>query len=433
MRAEVRIHYHTDCYWFSGSEATLLVLLSAALDRPSDEYVFTYRGWPEYDSGLHAKLDPRVRSRRLSLPDPANLKAALSRGRSRRTSRLIRGLVSLLPIRQGCLIWDVGRMFAEFRRTDPDLVHINNGGFPGAISCNAAALAARLAGLPVVYVVNNLAYPYRTPGRMLDLPVDRLVAHSVSRFVTGSAQAGERLRSVLRLDRRCQRVIPNAVVRRPPKLTEEATRKFLSVGASTRVALVVARLEQRKGHRYILQALTQLPPPLDDVVLVVAGDGPERATLEAQVASLGITGRVRFLGEYPDPWSLYAVADVVVLPSVGQEDFPIVILEAMAAGRAVVASRVAGIPDQVVDGITGRLVAPGDATALAAAVTDVLNTSGEADRMGEAGRLRYDSQFAPESVVDRYRQTYAAVVSAQKRDPSRDPARDATSAAATSR
>jgi glycosyltransferase involved in cell wall biosynthesis len=411
----MRIHYHTDCYWFSGSESTLLVLLASAIGDPRVETVFTYRAWPEYERGLRAKLDPRVRSRRLRLPDPANVKAALSRGRSRRMSRLIRGGVSLLPVRQCCLIWDVGRMYLELRRSDPDVVHINNGGFPGAISCNATGIAAHLAGVPALYVVNNIAYPYRTPGRMIDFPIDRLVVRSVSMFVTGSATAGAALRSVLRLDPSQQQVIPNAVVTREPGEAADEVRRSLAVARETRIALVVARLEERKGHRFMLEALALLPPSLRDVVLVCAGDGPARSALESLAVSLQLSDRVRFLGHHPDPWSLYAVASVVVLPSIGHEDFPIVILEAMAAGRPVVATRVAGIPDQVVDGVTGRLVPPRDPAALAAAVTDVIDNPGQGEKMGAAGRQRYESNFAPQHVVEEYWRTYSLLASRRSR------------------
>jgi L-malate glycosyltransferase len=403
---DVRIHYHTDNYWFSGSESTLMVLLAATLEQPALEAEFTYRAWPEYERGLRGKLDPRVRARRLRLPDPANLKAALSRGRSPRVARVLRGGVSLMPIRQLCLVWDIGRMYAELIRSDPDVVHINNGGFPGAISCNATAIAARIAGIPALYVVNNIAYPYRTPGRLIDYPVDRFVASSVDLFVTGSNAAASALRGVLRLAPARQRVIPNAVVRREPRSTVAETRHALGVATDQRIMLVVARLEERKGHRYLFDAMTRLPSSCDDVVLVVAGDGPERASLEALVESEHLAHRIRLLGEHDDPWALYATADVVVLPSIGHEDFPIVILEAMAAGRPVVATRVAGAPDQVVDGVTGHIVEPRDAAALAVAITDVLETPGRGEQMGIAGRERYDEQFAPERVVDAYVDAY---------------------------
>ena len=404
---DVRIHYHTDCYWFSGSESTLMVLLAATLEQPALETAFTYRAWPEYERGLRGKLDPRVRARRLRLPDPANLKAALSRGRSPRVARALRGGVSLMPIRQLCLIWDIGRMYAELRRSDPDVVHINNGGFPGAISCNATAIAARIAGVPSVYVVNNLAYPYRTLGRLIDYPVDRLVAHSVDLFVTGSSAAADALRGVLRLDPSRQRVVPNAVVRRAPRSSVAETRVALGVSAGARVVLVVARLEERKGHRYLFEAMARLPSSFDDVVLVVAGDGPERAKLEALAEHLHIAYRLRMLGDHPDPWALYATADVVVLPSIGHEDFPIVILEAMAAGRPVVATRVAGAPDQVADGVTGYIVAPpGSGSFGFRDRWHVFGTPGRGELLGIAGRQRYEDHFAPERVVNSYVNAY---------------------------
>ena len=402
----MRIHYHTDCYWFSGSEATLMVLLAAMLEQPGLEAEFTYRAWPEYERGLRAKLDPRVRARRLRLPDPANLKAALSRGRSPRVARALRGGVSLMPIRQLCLVWDIGRMYAELKRSDPDVVHINNGGFPGAISCNATAIAASLAGIPALYVVNNIAYPYRSAGRVIDYPVDRAVARSVDVFVTGSNAAATALRGVLRLAPARQRVIPNAVVRREPRSSVAETRHGLGVAEGARIVLVVARLEERKGHRYLFEAMKHLPSSCDDVVLVVAGDGPERATLETLIHSEHLAPRIRLLGEHDDPWALYAAADVVVLPSIGHEDFPIVILEAMAAGRPVVATRVAGAPDQVVDGVTGYIVEPRDAAALAIAITDVLETRDRGEQMGVAGLRRYEEHFAPERVVGAYIDAY---------------------------
>ena len=209
----MRIHYHSDCYWFSGSELALLIHLAAAFEPPVLDPVFTYRAWPEYEAGLRAQLTSRVRARRLRLPDPADLKQALSRGRSPRVASALRGGVRPAACSAGVPGLDVVRMYVEFRAATPDVVHINNGGFPGAISCTAAAIAARFAGVPVVvYVVNNIAFPYNlAESCSLDLPIDRLVVRSVGMLVTGSAGAGVALRSVLRLDPRQHRVIPNAV------------------------------------------------------------------------------------------------------------------------------------------------------------------------------------------------------------------------------
>jgi len=111
---------------------------------------------------------------------------------------------------------------------------------------------------------------------------------------------------------------------------------------------------------------------------------------------------------------------VIVLPSISHEDMPIVILDAMAASRPVVATTVAGIPEQVVDGVTGRLVAPGDSVALAAALADVLADSDARAAMGAAGRERYEALFTPERFIDAYRREYASLLSRRVSSRSED-------------
>jgi glycosyltransferase involved in cell wall biosynthesis len=405
-----RVHFHSDCYAFSGSETTLVMLVTAVTHagaRPR----FTFRRCAAYEAGLRRRLDPAVEAEPLRLPDPADVKLALTGGRRTPRDRAVRAAVSLTPLRQLCLLIDVVRLAILFRRRRPDVVHVNNGGLPGAISCNAAAIAARLAGVPVVVmVVNNLAVPYRTPSRWLDLPVDRLVTRAVTRFVTGSAAAGVALREVLHLAADRHVVIPNGVAQRSPMATPEATRAELDIAEGVQVIAVVARLEARKGHRDFLTALSQLPSHVGDgVVAVIAGDGPERDALEKFAAELGLTTRVRFVGDHPDPWSLYELADLVVLSSVDQEDLPIVLIEAMAAGRAAIATRVAGSVELIDDGVTGVLVPPRDPTRLARAMVELLGDDDRRGAMGAAGADRYRDTYTPELVVERYRALYATL------------------------
>jgi glycosyltransferase involved in cell wall biosynthesis len=416
----VRVHYHTDCYWFGGSEIALLLHVEAAFQSQDEEPVFTYRAGSEYEAGLRAQASSRVHATRLRLPDPADLKHALARNRSPRVGRALRGGVSLLPLRQLCMAWDVGRMYAVFRAGKPNVVHINNGGYPGAISCSAAAIAARIARVPVVvYVVNNIAVPYERPSRVLDYPLDRLVVQSVDVFVTASMIASRALASVLRLPTNQHTVIPNAAASGDAR-SRESVRKTLSIADDRLVLLVMARLEKRKGHASLLDAIPQLPQQIRDRVLVlIAGDGPERDALEAQAAELNIADRVRFLGHREDRWSLYAAADIIVLPSIGHEDMPIVIIDAMAASRPVVATRVAGIPEQVVDGVTGRLVPPGDSASLSDAIAAILGDNEGRARMGSAARHRYEARYTPQGFVDAYRRLYVSVLARKHRDVSR--------------
>jgi glycosyltransferase involved in cell wall biosynthesis len=405
----LRIHFHTDCYWFGGSEIMVLMLAKAAFADTGMDPVFTYRAWPEYEVGLRSQVGPDVIAEPIHLPDPADLKFALTNGSTGTWARLVRAVVSLLPIRPLCTLWDVGRMYFVLRRRRPHLLHVNNGGYPGAISCNAAAVAAGLLHIPVIYVVNNLAHPYDRPGRWLAYPFDRAVARSVRRFVTGSTAASEILRTVLRIEDERLAVIPNAVVP-GPTLPAATGRDHLEVAPQSLVVTVIARLEKRKGHRHLLDAFSRLPALMrEKTILMVAGSGPELSNLEAQARSLGIADRVRFLGSYADRWSLYELSDVVVLPSIADEDCPLVVLDAMAMGRPVVATTIAGIPELVVDGVTGKLIPPGDAKALADALSGLLDDADGRAKMGVEARIRYLGQYTPARAVADYWSAYAAL------------------------
>jgi len=246
---------------------------------------------------------------------------------------------------------------------------------------------------------------------------------SIDVFVTASVVASHALASVLHLGDHQHTVIPNAAEPGVATASRAEIRHDLGIIDDRLVLLVMARLEKRKGHTYLLDALPQLPDQLRErTVVLVAGVGPERDALEAQCAAMDLGDRVRFLGQRNDRWSLYEAADVVVLPSISHEDMPIVILDAMAAGRPVVASRVAGIPEQVVDGVTGRLVPPGDPAALAHALAAILEDSPRRAAMGKAGRERYESRYTPQRFVDAYRRLYVSLLERRRRRESKTSA-----------
>lgn len=144
-------------------------------------------------------------------------------------------------------------------------------------------------------------------------------------------------------------------------------------------------------------------------VLVLVGDGPERAGVEALASSLGVGGRVAFLGERAQLGPIYSQADLFLLPS-EQESFGLAALEALASGVPVVASRVGGLPEVVVDGTTGRLVPPHAPQAIAAAVLELLGDEPRRAAMGRAARLDAATRFRPEPVVDRFEALYREVV-----------------------
>ena len=165
------------------------------------------------------------------------------------------------------------------------------------------------------------------------------------------------------LDSQRVSVLPNPAPGVPPLPSRENLRA--EVGFDGKTLVFAGRLGPQKALGVLLQALTHVP----DVALVVAGDGPERAALERQARDLGIDRRVSFLGAVPreQVLRLFRAADASVLPS-AWENFPHTVVEALAVGCPVIATAVGGVPEVVRDGANGLLVAPGDATALAAAI-----------------------------------------------------------------
>lgn len=170
---------------------------------------------------------------------------------------------------------------------------------------------------------------------------------------------------------------------------------------------VVARLEPPKGVHDLIRSVGELKRRGLNVRLEIAGDGSQRSHLSRLAADLGLQQEVRFWGFLPpaERNEMLQRINVFVLPSY-QEPFGLVCAEAMAAGRAVVATRVGGVPEIVVDGETGLLVPPGDWRALAEAIAKLVHDPETCRRMGEAGRRRYEAMFSVEKMAARYHQLY---------------------------
>ena len=156
--------------------------------------------------------------------------------------------------------------------------------------------------------------------------------------------------------------------------------------------LFVGRLAAVKGVPVLFEALQQLDMP--DLRVTLIGDGPERAGLEREVAERGLSDVVEFAGYRNQTEVAEALreADALVLPSFA-EGVPVVLMEAMASARPVVTTQIAGVPELVEDGVSGRLVPPGDVEALAEALREVLCDAGLRARMGAAGRAKVCAEF----------------------------------------
>jgi glycosyltransferase involved in cell wall biosynthesis len=178
---------------------------------------------------------------------------------------------------------------------------------------------------------------------------------------------------------------------RPSSEVRRSCRAALGGGADGGfVVLVVANLIWQKGVDVALRAVAELP---ENVVLWITGDGPEETSLRALSEELRLTSRVRFLGLQPHVEPMMQAADCLVCPSLWNEGVGLAILEALACGLPVVASKVGGIPEYIESGRNGLLFAPGDHHALALHLRHLLDSPDVRQRLGEQARRTAVEQF----------------------------------------
>lgn len=200
-------------------------------------------------------------------------------------------------------------------------------------------------------------------------------------------------------------VIPNGIEPHSAQRDRQEVRRELGIAAEELLFLTVGRLTIQKGHTYLLDAIGRLIAHRATGKFVFAGDGPQRAALEAKANALGITDKILFLGVRNDVADLLAAADVFVQPSLW-EGLSLALLEALFAGRPVVATRVEGVVDIVEDEKSALLIPAGDAAALAAALLRIMDDGELRKRLGQAGRQRAAAGFG----IDKMCMAYEAVM-----------------------
>jgi glycosyltransferase involved in cell wall biosynthesis len=198
--------------------------------------------------------------------------------------------------------------------------------------------------------------------------------------------------------------------RTTPRTERNEMRASLKVKPDEVLIFGAGGLIRRKGFDVLLDALAALDPSARGRVQVrLAGSGPEHEPLEERARRAGLADRIRFLGRREDIGDLFGACDVFVMPS-RREGLGVASLEAQAAGRPVVASRIGGLAYSVVDGETGFLVAPESPPELAAGLRKLIEDAALRERLGAAAQERALRSFSPERMVDEYVRVYREIL-----------------------
>lgn len=316
--------------------------------------------------------------------------------------------VWILPQARGLDPAWVLRLARRLRREEIDLLHSHE--FAMNVFGGMAAVVARR---PHVATLHGRAYATDRRRRALAY---RGLRRGGMRLVAVSRDLAGYLAARLRLPVEALSVVPNGIPlperRGPAGPAGEAARtdaqrearRETGLPVEARVVVAVGNLYPVKDHATLLRALAALP---EDVHVAIAGRGEEEPRLRRLADELGLAPRCHLLGVRDDVPRLLATADVFAQPS-RSEGLPLAVLEAMGAALPVVATRVGGLPEVVVEGETGHLVPPGDPEALATVLGRVLAGPDRGRSLGEAGRALAEREFSVRAMVERYLALYAA-------------------------
>ena len=379
-RAKFRVLHFRSTFTFAGPERCLLTLGVPLRELGVDARIIAYyrRRWPE--PAIHRLVEEGRRD---------HLDVDQWDDRSRFSWRTVRRLAN------------------ELRHGEYDLLvtHDHKTNLMGY-------LAARRSKIPCLSVAHG--YDFSLLRMHLYRRIDLIVLRRFPRIVAVSESVSRELIAAgLSPDR--IRVIPNAidVARFAEGAGDRAAewRRRLTEPRAP-VILTVGRLSRQKGLEYFVQSAAQIHHEAPQARFWIAGDGIQRGQLETQIRDLGLEGVVTLLGEQRDIAAIMAASDVFVMPSLG-ESFANVLLEAMALGKPIVATRVGGTPEIVRDSETGWLVPPRQSAALAAAVLKILKDPDLGAHVGAQGRDFVASHFGATHVAAQMAEVFRQVAASR--------------------
>lgn len=413
MFKKSKLHFFTDCDFFGGCENMIAVLFNHPRIREKYEISISYRFSYVYTLGLKKRINILenniypLKLLTISSIYQINLNIVII--------KLVVFIYNIFGIKYLFFIINSIILYYHFKNKRIDILHINNGGYPGAYGCNAAVFAAKMLQIrKIVYVVNNTPIPYKNISRIYDFPIDRYIAKKVDLFISGSKYVQSIIGKILKITKIRTENIPNAIVIRIPTETRQETLHRLNISdMNSRVIFgIIAVFEKRKGHLVLLQSLKLL---YDDYhkkkcdrmpLLLIEGVGKLETQLRKYVADNNFKKYVRFIGKEKNIFNLLNVIDVLVLPSIHNEDFPNIILEAMSMEKTIIATRLAGITEQIIHMESGLIVQPNNTVQLKKAIRLCNENKELRYLLKKNAKNRYRELFSSEKVVSRYLSQY---------------------------
>ena len=280
-------------------------------------------------------------------------------------------------------------------RMKPDLIHINNGGYPASVNCRIMVFIASLLHRKCVMHVNNQAVKQR----FLEPYMDRFINRKVSYFIVASKLAKHNLLVNRHFDVNKISIVPNAVKEESIKISREELLSIYGISNDKIVVLELAFLQYSKGQRFLIESIEKIKEetPLlgSKLHLILSGSGEDEQVLKEMVKVKNMGDMITFTGYCNNPIDFINAADIFALPSVANEDMPLVILSAMKLGKPIVATNFAGIQEEIESGVSGILIEPNEQTIVDNLVHALIEMSHCNNIWGKNAQVRYEELFSP--------------------------------------
>lgn len=384
----------SDCIVYGGSEVVITNILKSERIKSKFDLIFAFRSHKKYSKNDVISKTGFKNLIPIKIFSNDNLKHSLQKFEP------IRFVLLALPIffeKLGLFfLYNSIRFIFLLRQTTPNIIYINNGGYPGAKNCLLFAIIARFFGVDsVIMNVNNLAFARRK----FSLPLcDRIVFNSVDKFVTASISAGDRLFEARGVCKNKILNIPNTVFISEDKLSQPVNIKdYFIIGS-------VGLLTKRKGFNILIKAveILVLKYNVDNVRVLIYGEGEERDNLVSLIREKNLDNIVLLKGHSSNVIYEMELFDIFVLPSISNEDMPYVLLEAMTLSKPLIGTRIGGIPELIKNEYNGYVVNPNDEFFLAESIHKLVSDRKLCKKFGDRSQNLFYEKFSYDVIMERY-------------------------------
>lgn len=355
-----KILIFSDCYIYGGSEKLMAFLLKNEILNKNFIFQYAYRKHRGYEKGLSNEgLLNRKNNYALYLLSNETLFHMVNNYRiSSFVKMTIKVPFFLLEKVKIYFLWNLLVLMYLMLKTKPSLIHINNGGYPAAKSCNILVVANYLTiKSKVVYQVNNHA---RECTGIFERIYDKFIHKNVNSFINASHKAKQELVDKRNFDSNKILVVNNCVPLPKVKFNRGQIFEELNIPIDSFLIVEVAFLSERKGQRYLIDALSVLFRKhllsKEKVYCAFVGNGEDEEFLNNYINKLGLSSNIFLVGYRNNSEDFIVASDLFVLPSIRDEDMPLVLLSALGYGKPIIATNFAGISQVIETDLNGVLI-----------------------------------------------------------------------------